>query len=133
MITPKTIVTDKAPALIGPYSLARVHQGVAYLSGQLPIDPATGALISDDVVEQTAQCLNNLNAIVEAAGATRDQILRVTMMVTGFDRMQEVNAVYADFFRAPYPARATFQVAGLPMAARIEMDAVVALAGERDG
>jgi len=119
------VFSPHAPALIGPYSQGRLHNGVLYAAGQLGIDPATGALVSDDPVEQLQQCLRNIDAVAQAAGTRLGNTLKVTLMLTSFERMQELNAAYAAFFADPFPARATLQVAGLPMAARVEVDAIL--------
>lgn len=120
------LFASEAPGLIGPYVHAHLHGSVIYTSGQLPIDPATGALVSDDIVAQLRQCLVNIEAIGKAAGAGRRDILKITLMLTSLDRMPELNAAYAAFFGTDFPARATLQVAGLPLGARVELDAIIA-------
>jgi reactive intermediate/imine deaminase len=121
------ISTPHAPRAVGPYAQGRVAGGVLYASGQLPIDPATGALIEGLPGELTRRCLANLDAVAQAAGTRLSQALKVTVYLTDLRDAPEVNAAYAAYFTAPYPARTSVQVAGLPMGARLEIDAVVAL------
>lgn len=120
------ISTDKAPAAIGPYSQARRHGDLLFVSGQLPIDPATGKM-PDDAVEQMAQALRNIAAIAEAAGSSISRTLKTTVLVTDLSRWGELNAEYAKHMSEPYPARATYQVAALPMGAKVEIEAVIAV------
>lgn len=120
------ISTDKAPAAIGPYSQARQHGDLLFVSGQLPIDPATGKM-PDDAVEQMAQALRNIAAIAEAAGSSISRALKTTVLVTDVSRWGELNAEYAKHMAEPYPARATYQVAALPMGAKVEIEAVIAV------
>lgn len=123
----KAIATDKAPSAIGPYSQAIEHNGMLFISGQIPIDPATGEFPSDDPVEQTRQCLKNLAAIAEAAGTSLARTIKTTVLVRDLSRFADINAAYAEAFTAPFPARATFEVSGLPKGAQVEIEAVVAL------
>ena len=123
------IVTDKAPQAIGPYSQAvRLGQWL-FLSGQIGLDPATGELVSGGVVPETARVLDNLRAVLEAAGGSFENVVRTTIYLTDLGDFSRVNEVYASCFRAPYPARATVGVAALPRGARVEIDAV-AIVGE---
>jgi 2-iminobutanoate/2-iminopropanoate deaminase len=121
------IRTDRAPAAIGPYSQARVHGGLLFVSGQLPIDPLTGKISSDDPAEQVKQCLTNIQAIAEAAGTSMAHCLKTTVLVTDLSRFADINAAYGQMFTAPYPARATYQVGALPLNAQIEVEAVIAI------
>lgn len=123
----KVISTDTAPAAIGPYSQAIAHGGLLFVSGQIPLDPATGALNSDDVVEQTKQCLANIAAIAKAAGTDISRTIKTTVLVRDLSKFAEINAVYGAAFRAPFPARATYEVSALPKDAQIEIEAVIAL------
>ncbi|MCS6970349.1 MAG: RidA family protein [Planctomycetota bacterium] len=123
----RAIFTAHAPAAIGPYSQAVVCGDLLWCSGQLGVDPATGQLVEGDAAAQAEQCLRNLAAICEAAGASLQQAVRCTVYLTDIADFAAVNAVYARWFSEPYPARATVQVAALPRGARIEIDAVVAL------
>ena len=121
------IHTDSAPAAIGPYSQAVKAGNTVYLSGQIPLDPATMELVSDDVAAQARQVFNNLAAVCDAAGGSLSKIVRVGIYLTDLARFAEVNAVMAEFFDAPYPARSTIEVSALPRGARVEVDAVMLL------
>ncbi len=127
MSNSNVITTDRAPAAIGPYSQARVHDGLLFVSGQLPIDPSTGKISSDDPAEQIKQCLANIQAIAEAAGTSMTHCLKTTVLVTDLSRFADINVAYGQMFTAPYPARATYQVAALPLNAQIEVEAVIAI------
>jgi 2-iminobutanoate/2-iminopropanoate deaminase len=120
------ISTPNAPAAIGPYSQARRHGDLLFISGQLPIDPTTGTLPAN-AEQQMRQMLANIKAIVTAAGADMSAVLKTTVLVTDLSSFKRLNEIYAEAFSAPYPARATFQVAALPMGAQVEIEAVVAL------
>ena len=122
----KAIITDKAPAAIGPYSQATVHNGVIYVSGQLPIDPATGELSQGDIAQQTQLVMSNIAAIVEAAGSTMDNLLKVTILLTDMNHFAQVNEAYAKFFSSTPPARICYQVTALPKGAMVEIDAICA-------
>ena len=119
------IVTDKAPAAIGPYSAATQVGNTVYVSGQLPADPATGAF-PEGIAAQTRQSLMNLKAILEAAGMTMNDVIKTTVLLSDIANFGEMNKVYAEFFEAPFPARAAFQVAALPKAALVEIEAIAA-------
>ncbi|GLS87139.1 RutC family protein y4sK [Cypionkella aquatica] len=123
------VSTSAAPAAIGPYSQAIAAGGLLFVSGQLPIDPATGEFPSADAVDQMRQCLRNIAAIAEAAGASLSDVVKTTIYVTDLSRFAEINAGYAEAFAAPYPARATVEVAALPKGAAVEVDAILALKG----
>ena len=123
-----TISTTEAPAAIGPYSQAVVHGGLVYCSGQIPLDPASGALIGgDDVAAQTRQVLANLDAVLRAAGSSRAQVLRTGVFLRDMADFAAMNAVYAEFFGETRPARATVAVAGLPRDVRVEIDCIAAV------
>lgn len=119
------ISTERAPAAIGPYSQAVRAGGTVYLSGQIPLDPATGELVTGDISAQTRRVFDNLKAVCEAAGGSLDGVVRVGIYVMDLSDFAAVNAVMAEYFQAPYPARSTIQVAGLPKGARVEVDAVL--------
>lgn len=121
-----TVTTSDAPTAIGPYSQAVKHGGLLWCSGQLGLRP-TGDFVSDDTAKQAEQALRNLEAICAEAGTSLNKALRLTIYLVDLAEFQAVNAVYAGFFEAPYPARATVQVAALPKGGRVEIDAVVAL------
>ena len=120
------VATERAPAAIGPYSQAVRAGGSVYLSGQIPLDPATGELVAGDIAMQARRVFDNLRAVCEAAGASLDDVVRVGIYLMDLEDFAAVNAVMADYFQAPYPARSTIQVSGLPRGARIEVDAIVA-------
>jgi 2-iminobutanoate/2-iminopropanoate deaminase len=118
---------DAAPAAAGPYSHAVVAAGLAFLSGQTPMDPATGQLVAGGIAEQTRRCLDNLQAVAEAAGASLADAVRVGIYVTDMATFAQVNEAYASYFPADPPARSTIGVAALPLGAQVEIDAVIAL------
>jgi 2-iminobutanoate/2-iminopropanoate deaminase len=127
----QAVTTPRAPAAIGPYSQA-VHAGtLLFVSGQVPLDPATGTLVPGGIEEQTRQVLRNLQAILEAAGTSFDAVARTTVYLTDLSDFAAMNAVYATFVREPFPARATVQVARLPKDARVEIDVIADLTGSR--
>jgi reactive intermediate/imine deaminase len=121
------ISTDKAPSAIGPYSQGVRMGQTVYLSGQVPIDPAIGTVVDGDFVAQTRQVFENLKAVCEAAGGSFEHVARVGIYLMDLQDFAAVNTVMAEYFDAPYPARSTIQVAGLPRGARIEIDAVLVL------
>jgi 2-iminobutanoate/2-iminopropanoate deaminase len=121
------ISTERAPAAIGPYSQAIAAGSLIFLSGQLPIDPATGALIDGDIAAMTRQIFRNIETVLAAAGSTLSKVVKVTVFLTDLNDFQAMNAAYAEFFTHDPPARSTVQVARLPRDARIEIE-VIALA-----
>jgi reactive intermediate/imine deaminase len=121
------VSTDRAPTAIGPYSQAVRAGGTVWLSGQIPLDPATGELVAGDIQAQTRRVFENLKAVCVAAGGSLDGVVRVGIYVMDLADFAQVNAVMAEYFQAPYPARSTIQVAGLPRGARVEVDAVLQL------
>lgn len=125
MIT--AIHTDNAPGAVGPFSQAIKVGDLLFVSGQLPIDPATGEFNSTDAIAQTEQCLKNLAAIAEAAGTTLSNTVKTTVLLTDLGNFAEINRVYAGFFSQPFPARACYEVKGLPKGAQVEIEAVIAL------
>ncbi len=120
----KTIVTDRAPQAIGPYSQAVSSGGVMYLSGQVALDPASGELVGDTIEEQAARALENLGSVLAAAGSGFDRVLKTTVYLIDMNEFAAMNAVYARYFGDSRPARATVQVSGLPKGARVEVDAI---------
>ena len=127
---PDSISTDAAPSAIGPYSQAVVHNQTVYISGQIPLDPHTMALVSDDIKEQIKQAFANLSAICRAAGGDLDQVLKFTVYLTSLEHFPLVNEHMADILTPPFPARAAVEVSALPKAAQIEIDAIMAIPPE---
>jgi len=127
----KIIESAEAPAPVGPYSQAVVHDGVAYLSGQIPLDPETGQLAGTSIEDQTEQVLRNLAAVLGAAGSGWDRVLKVTVYLIDLSEFASFNAVYQPALAGAEPARATVQVAGLPLGARVEIDAVALVTESR--
>lgn len=124
----KTVIhTDTAPKAIGPYSQAIRIGGLVYTAGQGPIDPATSKLNEGGVAEQTRQTLNNIKAILEAAGTSMERVVKTTVFMTDLGQFSVMNAVYAEFFPADPPARSTVQVAALPLGISVEIEAVAAI------
>ena len=126
--TPLTAVhTANAPAAIGPYSQAVCAGGFVYVSGQIPLDPATGEFAGPDIRTQTRQSLKNIAAILAAAGSGLDRVVKTTVLLTDIGVFAAMNEVYAEAFTAPYPARAAFEAAALPKGALVEIECVAAL------
>ena len=119
--------TDAAPAAIGPYSQAVRSGQHVFLSGQIPLDPASGQLVTGDIAAEARQVFANRRAVCAAAGATFDDVVRVGIYLTDLGDFAAVNAVMAEHFAAPFPARSTIEVSGLPRGARVEVDAVLVL------
>jgi 2-iminobutanoate/2-iminopropanoate deaminase len=123
----QAVATAAAPAAIGPYSQAIAGSGFVFLSGQIAIEPATGALVPGGVAAETHQVLKNLGAVLEAAGSSFARVLKTTVYLTDLADFAAMNAIYAEYFPEPAPARATVEVAALPRGARVEIE-LVALA-----
>jgi reactive intermediate/imine deaminase len=121
------VSTDRAPAAIGPYSQAVIAGRTVFTSGQIPLDPATGQLVEGDIATQARRVFDNLRAVCEAAGADFGHVARVGIYLVDLGDFAAVNAVMAEYFSAPYPARSTIGVAALPKGARVEIDLVLAL------
>lgn len=121
------VSTPDAPAAIGPYSQAIVHQGLAYCSGQIALDPLTGSVVEGDVSVQTAKVLANLDGVLKAAGSDRTRVLKTTVFLRTMDDFAAMNKVYAEFFGESRPARATVAVAGLPRNVAVEIDCIAAV------
>jgi reactive intermediate/imine deaminase len=123
----QAIHSDQAPTAIGPYSQATRAGDTVYFSGQVPLDPATGELVGGDIAAQARRAFDNLAAVCAAAGGTFDDIVRVGLYLTNLGQFAAVNAVMADYFQAPYPARSTIEVTALPKGAAFEVDAILVL------
>jgi len=121
------IHTEKAPAAIGPYSQAVQAGNTVYVSGQLPIDPATGAFAGEDIAAQTCQCLTNIAEILKQAGGDLSNVVKTTVLLKDIADFGAMNEAYAEFFKAPFPARAAFQAAALPKDARVEIECIAVL------
>ncbi len=122
------IATDNAPKAIGPYSQAVAWNGMVFLSGQIPLDPATGQLIEGDVVAQTERVLENIRAVLEASGSSMDKVLKTTVFLKDMGDFPKVNEVYARYFSSNAPARSTVEAARLPRDVQVEIDCI-AIAG----
>jgi 2-iminobutanoate/2-iminopropanoate deaminase len=127
-----SIETDRAPRAIGPYSQAVAAGGLVYLSGQVALDPGTGELVGGGIEAQAARALENLGAVLSAAGSGFDRVLKTTVYLIDLSDFAAMNGVYERYFGRSRPARATVQVAGLPKGAKVEIDAI-ALAGRGQG
>ena len=123
------IKTERAPAAIGPYSQAVRAGGFVFASGQIALDPSTGEFVAGGVAEQTEQVLRNLSALLEAAGTSLDRVVKTTVFLADMGDFAAMNEVYGHYFESDAPARATVAAAGLPRAARVEIEAI-ALAGK---
>lgn len=124
----QAVATDKAPKAIGPYSQGIKAGNLLFVSGQVPIDPATGNIIEGDIKAQTDRVMRNLTAILEAGGASMDHVVRCTVYLADMNDFAAMNEVYGSYFSQPAPARATIQAVRLPKDARVEID-VVAVTG----
>ncbi len=122
------IHSEQAPKAVGAYSQAIVCQGMLYTSGQIGLDPESGKMVADDVESQAKQVVDNLTAVIAAAGGSLKQILKVTIFLQDMADFPVVNQIYADWLGEHRPARSTVAVAALPLAAKVEMDCIVSLA-----
>lgn len=120
----QTVSTKDAPAAIGPYSQAIRSGNTIYVSGQIPIDPATGEFAGADIATQTRQSLTNIKNILAAAGAKMSDVVKTTVLLSDIANFTAMNEVYAEFFTEPYPARAAFQAAAIPKGALVEIEAI---------
>jgi len=127
MTTLEQVHSNAAPAAIGPYSAAIKAGSLVFLSGQIPLDPETMEIVSDDIAAQTHQVFKNLTAVAEAAGGSLSNAAKLTIYLTNLGDFAVVNEIMAKYFSEPYPARATIQVSALPKGSKIEIDAVLAL------
>lgn len=126
----KIFSSPRAPQARGPYSQAVIHNGLLYVSGQIPIDPVTDLLVRATIEDETEAVLNNLKGIVEEAGARMEDVLKVTCYLADLNDFARFNAVYEKYFMQDPPARATIQAARLPLDVQVEIDAIVALPGK---
>jgi 2-iminobutanoate/2-iminopropanoate deaminase len=125
----EAISTSEAPGAIGPYSQAIRAGGFLFVSGQIPLDPATGALVTGDIGEQTHRVLKNLDAILRAAGTSFNTVVKTTVYLADMSEFAAMNAIYAEYMPSPAPARATVQAARLPRDVKVEIDVVAYLGG----
>ena len=123
----KAVSADGAPKAIGPYSQAIRAGSLLFLSGQIPIDPATGQMVDGDIAQQTHRVFKNLSAILQEAGASFDNVVRTTVYLADMNDFAAMNEVYGTYFSSPAPARATVQAARLPRDARVEIDLIASL------
>ena len=123
----QAVSSESAPKAIGPYSQAIRAGSLLFVSGQIPLDPATGAMVDGDITAQTRRVFANLQAILEAAGASFDHVVRTTIYLADMNDFGTVNEIYATYFSSPAPARATVQAARLPKDARVEIDLIASL------
>ncbi len=125
MATERTIVmTEQAPAAIGPYSQAIAAAGLVFCSGQIPLDPVTGQIVEGDIEIQTRRVLDNLTAVLQAAGSSPEQVVKTTIFLADMNDFATVNTIYAEYFGTEPPARSTVQVARLPRDVRVEVEAI---------
>lgn len=124
---PHSVSSQKAPGAIGPYSQGVVAGNLLFISGQLPVDPATGAFVAGGIAEHAHQCLKNLSAIATAAGTSLERAVKVTVFLADMGNFATVNQVYGEYFKSNLPARSAVQVAALPKNADIEIEAIVSL------
>jgi 2-iminobutanoate/2-iminopropanoate deaminase len=120
----KIVATENAPKAIGPYSQAVVHNGIAYLSGQIPLDPMTGQLVEGDITSQTTRVLENLKAVLEACGSSLDWVVKTTVYIQDMGEFAKMNEVYGKYFAQDPPARSTVEAARLPRDVLVEIDAI---------
>ena len=120
----KIINTQQAPAAVGPYSQAVEVNGTLYISGQVPLDPKTGKVVPGSIAEQTARSLENIGAILDEAGYTYKDVVKCTCLLSDMANFQEMNAVYAKYFKQEQPARAAFAVRELPLGVMVEIEAI---------
>ncbi|XP_010466224.1 PREDICTED: reactive Intermediate Deaminase A, chloroplastic-like [Camelina sativa] len=123
----KVVTTDKAPAALGPYSQAIIANNLLFVSGVLGLVPETGKFVSDSVEDQTEQLLKNMGEILKAGGADYSSVVKTTIMLADLGDFKKVNEIYAKYFPAPSPARSTYQVAALPLNAKIEIECIATL------
>ena len=123
----QTISTSQAPAAIGTYSQATRHNDTVYISGQIPLDPASMEIVDGDIEAQIRRVFMNLRAVCEAAGGTLNDILKLNVFLTDMANFPAVNSIMAEYFTEPYPARAAVGIAALPRDAQVEMDAILGL------
>ena len=120
----KMINTDKAPKAIGPYSQAIEKNGILYISGQLPVDTATGKIVEGSITEQTEMVFKNIESILAEAGYTFDDVVKTTCLLSDMSNFKAMNDIYAKYYSAPFPARAAFAVKELPLSVMIEIETI---------
>ena len=123
------ISTENAPQAIGPYSQAVKAGNLMFISGQIPLDPKTGDLVSESIEDQAKQVLDNVKSICEASGNSLDDIVKISIFLTDLSNFSVVNDVMKEYFSEPYPARATVEVSGLPLGVNVEIEAIVLING----
>ena len=123
----RIISTEAAPKAIGPYSQAVIHNGLVFLSGQIPLDPSTNQLISGDIAAQTERVLENIKAVLEASGSSLDRVLKTTVFLKDMGNFPNMNQVYARYFPQNAPARSTIEAARLPRDVEVEIDAIASV------
>ena len=123
----RPVNTHRAPAAVGPYTQAIVADNLVFVSGQIPLDPASGQLVDGGVEEQTRQVLRNIAAILAEAGSSMDRVVRATVYLTDLGEFEAMNRVYGEMFTGMRPARVTVEVSKLPKGARVEIDAIAVL------
>ena len=128
-MTKEIISTENAPQAIGPYSQAVKAGNLMFVSGQIPLDPKTGDLVSESIEDQAKQVLDNVKSICEAAGSSLDDIVKISIFLTDLSNFAVVNDVMKEYFSEPYPARATIEVSGLPLGVNVEIEAIVLING----
>lgn len=126
-MTKSIVSTDRAPQAIGTYSQAVKIDTTVYMSGQIPLDPATMELVGDNIEDQIKRVFDNLAAVAQAAGGTLEHVVKLNIFLTDLSHFPKVNEIMATYFNEPYPARAAIGVASLPKGAQVEMDAVLEL------
>tara|TARA_B100000927_G_C16429034_1_gene454741 strand:+ start:370 stop:840 length:471 start_codon:yes stop_codon:yes gene_type:complete len=128
-MTKEIITTENAPQAIGPYSQAVKAGDLMFISGQIPLNPSTGDLVSGSIEDEANQVLNNLKSICEAAGHSLEDVVKITIFLTDLSNFAVVNEVMKQYFQEPYPARATIEVSGLPLGVNVEIEAIVSTNG----
>jgi reactive intermediate/imine deaminase len=128
-MTKEIISTENAPQAIGPYSQAVKAGNLIFISGQVPLNPKTGDLVTESIEDQARQVLDNVKSICEAAGQSLDDILKISIFLTDLNNFAVVNDVMKEYFSEPYPARATVEVSGLPLGVNVEIEAIVLING----
>jgi len=123
------VATELAPKAIGPYSQAVIHNGIAYLSGQIPLDPSTMQIVEGGIAEQTERVFENLKAVLAAAGSSLEQVLKTTVFLKDLTEFAQMNEVYGRYFTGSTPARSTVEVARLPRDVRVEIDCIAVVSG----
>ena len=128
-MTKEIISTENAPQAIGPYSQAVKAGNLMFISGQIPLDPKTGDLVSESIEDQAKQVLDNVKSICEASGNSLDDIVKISIFLTDLSNFSVVNDVMKEYFSEPYPARATVEVSGLPLGVNVEIEAILLING----